>query len=92
MMYIIPKKFNSDWDRMINYVETLNSLEIKYNPKKSLFPRLKDTDKRGKCAVEEILKKLNSYFISKKGWLEELFFILKNNIKKYIYKYFVFSY
>lgn len=79
--YIVPKEFDNNWARMIKYIEKLNNLDIKYNPKKSLFPRLKNTNKRGKVACEEIMKELNCYFKSKNHILEELCFCLKNKLK-----------
>ncbi len=77
MIYIIPKQFDEKWNRTISYIEKLNSLEIKYNPKKAIFPRLKNSNKRGKDASQEIIKEIGCYMISKLYWLEELCFCLK---------------
>ncbi len=81
MIYIVPKCFDNDFDRMTTYIDNMNNLEIKYNSKKSIYPRLSGSNKRGKDACLEIMKSINSYFISKKDWLEELCLILKTNIK-----------
>ncbi len=76
MIYIIPKIFDDNWERMILYISKLNELDIKYNPKKTLFPRLINTDKRGKSACQEILKLLNCYFKTK-SYYEELIYCIK---------------
>jgi hypothetical protein len=81
MIYIIPKQFNDDWNRIIIFVENLNKLDIKYNSKKNLYPRLKDTHKRGINSSLEIIKTIGSYMISKNNWLEELCYCLKHNFK-----------
>ncbi len=77
MIYIIPKEFNNEWDRIIIFIEKLNDLEIKYNPKKNIYPRLTNTNKRGQISSLEIITKIGSYMISKKNWLEELCYCLK---------------
>ncbi len=81
MIYIIPKNFNEDWERMLNYIEKLEQIDIKYNPQKLIFPRIRNSKKRGKTASLEIMKHLNSYFISKKNWLEELCYVLKSQFE-----------
>jgi hypothetical protein len=65
---------------MITYIENINNLEIRYNSKKSIYPRLSGSKKRGKDACLEIMRSINSYFISKKGWLEELCWVLQKKI------------
>ncbi len=76
MIYIIPKFFDDNWERMIHYVSKLNELDIKYNSKKTIFPRLENTEKRGKSACQEILKLLNCYFKTK-NYNEELIYCIK---------------
>jgi len=63
MIYIIPKEFNNEWDRIIIFIEKLNDLEIKYNPKKNIYPRLTNTNKRGQISSLEIITKIGSYMI-----------------------------
>ena len=81
MIYIIPKQFNENWDRIIDFIDKLNTLDIKYNPKKNLYPRLTDTNKRGKNSSLEIINKIGSYMVSKNDWLEELCYCLKCDFK-----------
>ena len=92
MIYILPKQFDENWNRIIDYIERLNILEIQYNPKKNLYPRLKETSKRGRVSAQEIMNNLECHMISKNDWLEELcyclkykFDIKKNNGKKILF-------
>lgn len=81
MIFIIPKHFNEKWNSIISYIEKLNNLEIKYNSNKSIYPRLKNSDKRGIYASKEILKEIGGYMISKLYWVEELCYCLKYNFE-----------
>ena len=81
MIYIIPKQFNDNWERILAFIERLNNLDITYNPKKNLYPRLKNTTKRGRISSQEIMNSLGCYMISKKDWLEELCYCLKYNFE-----------
>jgi hypothetical protein len=86
MIYLIPKCFNNKKDfieRCFQYLHSIEKLNIVFNPKKSIYPRLKDTKKRGKNALVEILNNLNpSYFSNEKEPDGELILILKWGLRK----------
>lgn len=90
MIYLIPKCFSNKKDfieRCFNYLDAIEKLDIHYNPKKSIYPRLKDTKKRGRLAVIEILNKLNpSHFSNDKEHEGELILILKWGLRKTLVK------
>jgi len=62
MIYLIPKNFNSKKqfiEDCFKYLDSLTRLDIIYNSKKSMYPRLRESKKRGKCALVEILTQIN---------------------------------
>jgi len=86
MIYLIPKCFKKKKDFIktcFKYLDGIENLDIEFNPKKSIYPRLKQSKKRGKNALIEIL---NSLFICSFSDLDQpmkdLINTLKWNLKK----------
>tara|TARA_R110002096_G_scaffold248690_1_gene441096 strand:+ start:15501 stop:16037 length:537 start_codon:yes stop_codon:yes gene_type:complete len=90
MIYLIPKCFNKKKDfieKCFEYLNSVNDLNIEFNPKKSIYPRLKKSKKRGKNAVIEILNELKpSFFSDEHRLMNELINILKWSLRKIEYK------
>ena len=86
MIYLIPKNINKKKEfieKCFNYLNSVYNLEIEYNPKKSIYPRLKKSKKRGKNALIEILNLIQpSYFSDEYHLMNELINILKWNLRK----------
>ena len=60
-MFIIPKhQDNIRFVYLVNFINNLNNLDIDYDPKKTIYPRLRHSSKRGKPAIIEILQKINA--------------------------------
>ena len=90
MIYLIPKCFNNKKDfieRCFQYLDAIEHLEIDFNPKKAIYPRLKGTKKRGRHALIEILNSLNpSHFSNDNEHEGELILILKWGLRKTLIK------
>ena len=86
MIYLIPKCFNKKREfieKCFQYLNSINNLEIDFNPKKSIYPRLKKSKKRGKNAVIEILNLIQpSYFSDEHRLMNELINVLKWSLRK----------
>ena len=89
-MFIIPRKQDNErFIYLVSFINKINNLDIDYNPKKTIYPRLRDSSKRGKPAIIEILQKVQAD-IHREPFVE-LIWILKVNAqiknksgKKYI--------
>ncbi len=56
MFYIIHKdKDSQKWNDLIAVIQKLNELDIVFNPRKSIYPRLHGSERRGKSAMFEIM-------------------------------------
>tara|TARA_R110000803_G_scaffold41697_1_gene89520 strand:- start:2849 stop:3376 length:528 start_codon:yes stop_codon:yes gene_type:complete len=90
MIYLIPKCFSQKKEFIENcfkYIDSINKLKIDFNSKKSIFPRLSQSKKRGQSAVIEILNLIEPSFLKVEHQrVEELIFILKWNLRKSEYK------
>ena len=86
MIYLIPKCINQKKEyieRCFQYLDSIDKLKIDYNPKKSIYPRLVNTKKRGMNAVTEIINSIEpSYFSDKYRIVSELIIILKWGLRK----------
>lgn len=90
MIYLIPKCFKQKKEFIelcFKYIDSVNSLDIEYQPQKSFFPRLKKSKKRGKQAVIEILSAVSpNYFSDQYHLINELIDVLKWGLKRKEYK------
>ena len=90
MIYLIPKCFSQKKEFIENcfkYIDSLSELKIDFNPKKSIYPRLQQSKKRGKIAVVEILNLIEpSVFKAEDKRIGELINILKWHLRKKEYK------
>jgi len=86
MIYLIPKCFKKKKDfieKCFKYLDSINNLDIEFNPQKSIYPRLKKSKKRGKNALIEILNVLQpSYFSDENHLMNELINVLKWSLRK----------
>lgn len=86
MIYLIPKNFNKKKEfieKCFKYLNSIDELNIEFNPKKSIYPRLKKSKKRGKNAVIEILNIIQpSYFSDEHRLMNELINVLKWSLRK----------
>lgn len=89
MIYLIPKSFNEKKDfikKCFNYLDSIKEQDIEYNPKKSIYPRLKNSKKRGKNAVIEILNFIQpscyNSFSDEHHLMKELINTLKWGLRK----------
>tara|TARA_R110001599_G_scaffold1110_4_gene5315 strand:+ start:573 stop:1100 length:528 start_codon:yes stop_codon:yes gene_type:complete len=90
MIYLIPKCFSQKKEFIENifkYLDSINKLKIDFNPKKSIYPRLATSKKRGQNAVVEILNSIEPSFISDEHQrINELIHILKWHLRKNDFK------
>ena len=80
-MYFIPKDFkNESYLERIIYLTKMSELDIVYNSTKSIFPRLKESNKRGKPAVIEILNKINYHTKFYNDEITDIILLLKMDV------------
>lgn len=90
MIYLIPKCFSQKKEFIENcfkYIDSINKLKIDFNPKKSIYPRLSQSKKRGQNAVSEIISLIEPTFLKvEHKRVDELIHILKWHLRKSEYK------
>tara|TARA_R110000787_G_scaffold59444_3_gene134719 strand:- start:1539 stop:2072 length:534 start_codon:yes stop_codon:yes gene_type:complete len=86
MIYLIPKCFKKKKEFIENcfkYLDSISELNIEFNPHKCIYPRIKNSKKRGKNALIEILMTIGpSYFSDEHHKMNELINTLKWGLKK----------
>ena len=90
MIYLIPKCVYTKKDfieKCFKYIDDVKKLDIIHNPKKSIFPRLKNTKKRGKAAIIEIIANISiTHFSDEYHMMNDLINLLTWGLNKVEYK------